>query len=258
VETLGMYSRWPRSLSRRPGEFITMVVERDGVAVEGTVVYRSRPPGVTLTRWTVALFVLSFLWLGIWLLFTVRTAHAQRLTMIGLVAALAVPGPYLGVLAGVQDHVQVAAEILCLILLLHFFLLFPRTKSLARSPLVGVLYLPWLVLLGCLVAELVTHPRLYHAFGGFIGILFLGYLVAVVLVLAHTAATTPRSEWGPSGIGLILAGWLVALVPNLIAVAVWMFAPGFEMPGQRYLPLLLVAIPVGMALGVRREAAREA
>ncbi|HKJ01899.1 MAG TPA: hypothetical protein VJ997_05570, partial [Longimicrobiales bacterium] len=189
-------------------------------------------------------------------LFTVRTPHAQRLTMVGMVAALALPGPYLGVFNGAADHVQVAAEILALILLLHFLLLFPRTKRLARSPLVGLLYIPWLALLGCLVAELVTHPRLYHAFGGFIGLLVLGYAVAAVGVLIHTAATTPGREWRASGLGLLLAGWALALVPNLVAVAGWFIPPGFNTPGQRYFPLLLVAIPVSMALAVRREAAR--
>jgi hypothetical protein len=206
-----------------------------------------------MMRWTACLLALSFLWLGMWLLFTTRTAHAQRLTMVGLVAAFAIPGPYLGVLNGVQDHVQVAAEILWLILLLHFFLLFPRAKRLARTPTVGLLYLPWLVLVGCLAAEFFTHPRLYHAFGGFIGILFFGYVVATLGVLAHTAMTTPKDELGPSGVGLILAGWSVALLPNLVAVVGWFIPPGFDTPGQRYFPLLLVAIPVSMALAVRRS-----
>ena len=170
-----------------------MVVDRDGVAVEGTIVYRSRPAGVVLTRLTVSLIALAFLWLGIWVVFTTRSPHAHRLAMVGVVCALAVPGPYLGVMAGVQDHVQVAAQILWLILLLRFFLHFPTAKRLARSSLIRLLHLPWLVLLGCLVAELVTHPRLYHAFGGFIGILFLGYLAATVLVLAHTAMKTPSA-----------------------------------------------------------------
>ena len=258
VEALGMYSRWPRSLSRSPGDSLRMVVDRDGTWFSGTIVYREVPPGVRMTRWTLALFAFSFLWVGIWLLFTVRTPDAQRLTMVGLVAAFAVPGPYLGSYNGVQDHLGVAAEILFLILLLHFFLLFPRAKRLARSPLVGLLYVPWLVLLGCLVAEVALHPRLYHTFGGFIGILFLGYLVAAVLVLAHTALTTPRDQWAPSGLGLMLAGWAVALVPNVAVAAGWFLAPQFAVPGRAWFPLLLVAIPVSMALAVRRAAAAQA
>jgi len=258
VETLGMYSRWPRWLSRSPGESIQMVVDREGVAVTGNVIYRTRPPGVVLTRWTLSLFALSFLWLGIWQFFTTRTAHAQRLGIIGLVGALALTGPNLGRLAGLQDHLGVAAEVLWLILLVHFLLLFPKAKRPARSPAVGLIYVPWRGLLGCLAAELITHPRLYHSFGGFIGLLFLGYLAAAVLVLAHTALTSTRAEWERSGTGLIVGGWTLALVPNLVGLGVWMFAPGHALPGQRYLPLLLVAIPVSMALAVRREAASHA
>jgi hypothetical protein len=243
---------------RRPGESIEMVVDRDGAQVAGRIVYRATPPGVVRTQRTLALLAFSFLWLGIWLLFTTRSAHAQRLTMVGLVVAFAVPGPYLGRLNGVQDHVQVAAEILWLILLFHFFLLFPKPKRLARSPLVGLLYLPWVVLVGCLAVELFTHPRHYHSFGGFIGTLFLAYVVAAVLALAHTAMTTPRAEASASGVRLILGGWLLALVPNLVAMIGWSVPPGFDTPGQKYFPLLLLAIPVSMALGVRREAARQA
>lgn len=255
IQALGMYSRWPLSLSRSAGDSIRMVVDRDGTWYSGTIVYRDPPPGARLTRWTLALFAFSFLWLGIWLLFTVRTPDAQRLTMVGLVVAFAVPGPYLGSYNGVQDHLGVAAEILFLILLLHFLLLFPKAKRLARSPLVGLLYLPWLVLLGCLVVEVALHPRLYHTFGGFIGVLFLGYLVAAVLVLAHSTLTTPRDQWSSSGVGLIVGGWAVALLPNAIVMVGWMTQGGWSVPGERYFPLLLVAIPVSMALAVRRAAA---
>jgi hypothetical protein len=52
----------------------------------------------------------------------------------------------------------------------------------------------------------------------------------------------------------VVIGWLVGLVPNLIALAGWIIPPGWSTPGQRWFPLLLLAIPVGIALGVRREA----
>ena len=37
VTELGMYSRWHRSLSRRPGESLTMVVERVAISSRSTV-----------------------------------------------------------------------------------------------------------------------------------------------------------------------------------------------------------------------------
>ena len=44
VVELGMYSRWPKSLARAPGESLTMTVERDGQRVTGEIIYRDRPP----------------------------------------------------------------------------------------------------------------------------------------------------------------------------------------------------------------------
>ena len=258
VEELGMYSRWPRSLARRPGETLQMTVVRDGQRIEGTVTYREVPPGVTMTRWVGALVAWAFLWLGMWVLFTTPSAHAGRLALIGLLMGLTVLGPSLGSLNGFRDHFQLAAEILALVVLFQFFLLFPKAKRPARSPWIGLIYVPWLALILCLVAELVTHPRLYNSFGGFIGILFLGYLVATLVAIGHTALTSSRGRLRESGIGFVVIGWLVALVPNLVAVAGWVIPPGWSTPGQSWFPLLIVAVPVGIALGVWREARGEA
>jgi hypothetical protein len=254
VGELGMYSRWPRSLSRRPGESLQMTVKRGGGIVEGSVVARATPPSVERGRWVVVLLTQAFLWLGMWLLFTTPTAHAGRMALLGLVAGLAAPGPSLGSLNGLGDHLEVAGEVLFLILLFHFLLLFPHAKRPARSRYIGLIYLPWLALVAGQVAELVTHPRMYHSLGGFIGLLILGYLVASALTVVHTAATTPKAEHAASGMGPVLVGWAMAFLPNLVAVAGWMVPPGWDTPGQEWFPFLLLAIPVGMALGVRRQA----
>jgi len=256
VTTLGMYSRWPRSLSRRPGESIEMVAERDGRLVSGVVVYRERPARVAKTHAVVATVALAFLWLGMWTLFTTPTPHASRLALIGLVVAVGLPGPNLGTWNGVRDHVQVAGEVLWLVLMLRFFLHFPVEKEAARHRLVGIaLWAPWLVLLGCLAVELAYHPRYYHSFGGFIGILLLAYAVLALAAVGHTWATLSRAELRASGMGFVLLAILVAVVPNLVAIAGWLVPPGFDTPGQSAFPYLIALIPVGMALGVRRNRA---
>ncbi|HSW29387.1 MAG TPA: hypothetical protein VLH75_07815 [Longimicrobiales bacterium] len=254
VEQLGMYSRWPRSLSRRPGEALQVTVRREGRIVQGAVVAREPPPTVKRGRWLIFLFSQMFLWLGMWLLFTTPTAHAGRMALIGLVAGFAAPGPGLGSLNGLGDHMEVAAEVLLLILLFHFLLLFPRSKRPARNPWIGLIYLPWVALVGGQVAELVTHPRMYHSLGGPIGLLLLGYLLAITLTIVHTAAHTPNVERAASGMGPVLGGWAVALLPNLVAFAGWVVPPGWDTPGQDWFPFLILAIPAGMALGVRTQA----
>lgn len=253
VQELGMYSRWPRSLSRRPGETLQVTVRRDGATVEGWVVVRERPPSVEVGRWVLLFFTQAFLWLGIWVLFTTPTPHAGRLALVGVVAGLAAPGPNLGSFNGFRDHLEVAGQALFLILLLHFLLLFPRAKRPARSPWIGLIYVPWVALLVLQAAELATHPRMYHALGAYLGVLFFGYVLASGVTLLHTATALPREEHESSGVGPMLVGWAVAFFPNLLVVAGWTIPPGWDTPGQQYFPFLLLAIPVGMALGVRKQ-----
>jgi hypothetical protein len=254
VEELGMYSRWPRSLSRRPGESLEMVVERDGERVRGLVVYRERPAGVR-AMWLGASFVaMAFLWIGVGTLFTTPTAPAARLAVIGLVVGLSAPGPDVGTWKGVRDHVQLLAEILFLVVLVRFFLLFPRPPAWARRPLArALLWGPWVVLLGCLAVELAFHPRFYHSFGGFFGLLLLAYALALVTAVAVRALRTPREERRESGMSIIALGFAVVLLPNAVALAAWM-VPGLSIPGAAYAPLLIALIPLAMALGILRQA----
>ncbi len=256
VEELGMYSRWPRSLRRGPGESLKMTVLRQGRAVEGQVVYRQVPREVVRTQVAGAVVILSFLWSGLWAFLSVGTPAALRLALLGLALSLEVAGVPGGSWSGVVDHVQVAGGVLGTLLLARFFLRFPAPKRLAGSPFVtGALYGAWLLLLCCLAVELAFHPRFYHSFGGLIGVLMLGYLLLALGSAIHTAATTPRQELGDSGMGIILVGGGVAVALILVAAADWVI-PAFAIPGSGWLALGSVLIPFSMALGVRKHARR--
>ena len=207
VVDLGMYSRWPKSLARSPGESLTMVVERDGQMVSGEVVYREPPPSSWKLQFGSLLVFLSFLWVGVWIFLTVPSSHAARLATLGLAAGLAVPTPHMGSWNGLTEHVHLAAMVLWTLLLLRFFLFFPKPKRVAQAHLTtGVIYAPWVILLGCLVVELIFHPRFYHTFGSYTGLLLLIYVVLAVVALIHSWAKTPREEVRASGLGRVLAG----------------------------------------------------
>jgi hypothetical protein len=254
VVELGMYSRWPRSLARAPGESIEMIVDRDGARVRGTVVYRERPGDVTALQRGASFVGLAFLWIGTAVLFFNPTVHAARLAVIGLVVGMSLPGPDLGTLNGVRDHLQVLGEVLFLILLVRFFLLFPKPRPVAHHPVTkALLFGPWLALLVCLIVELVGHPRFYHSFGGFLGLLFLGYLLALLAAVVTTVLRTPRAERRATGVTAIVVGFLVVLVPNGVALSAWLI-PGLDIPFAGYFPLLIAVIPLAMALGISRHA----
>ncbi|MCK5650327.1 MAG: hypothetical protein KAJ42_03075 [Gemmatimonadetes bacterium] len=255
VVELGMYSRWPRSLSRRPGESISMVVEREGELVTGEVVYRARASGPAMMRLGGVVIMLSFLGFGLWALFTVPTTHAVRLAYVGVAMGVGVPGPNIGSWDGVRTHVQLAGMVLWLLLLLRFFLLFPQPKRLGESRLAtGLLYAPWVALIICLIVEVIYHPRFYHSFGGFNSILMLAYTVLAVAAVIHTASKTPSQELQESGMRLILFGVGIAFVGTAVALVDMAFIWSFDIPGSGYLVLLIAAVPLTMALGVRKQA----
>jgi hypothetical protein len=253
VVELGMYSRWPRSLARAPGESLTMVVERDGELVTGEIVYGEQPEGIQKMRFGLLLVLLAFLWSGVWALFSIPSPHSGRLAAIGLAAGLSIPPPNMGRWTGLTDHINVAAEVFWILLLLRFFLFFPKPKKLAQAHLTTVLiFAPWVILLGCLVVELLYHPRFYHTFGGYIGIVLLGYLLPAVAALVHSWVRTPRGELGPSGLGWILAGIGLGLAGVLFWAVDALLLQGVDIPGSSWAPVLFGVVPIGMALGVRR------
>lgn len=253
VTTLGMYSRWPRSLSRRPGETLSMTVSRDGEMVTGEIRYRERPPGVRKMQVGGAVVVLLFLWIGVWAYLTLPSPHSARLAAMGLALGLALPGPNLGTWNGVRDHLQMAGLVLWTLLLLRFFLFFPRPKRIARGHLTtAVLYLPWVLLLGCLGVELLYHPRFYHTFGGVGALLMAVYALLAVVAVLHTWSTSSRADLRSSGMSFILLGAGVGVTGILVWLVDAAFLPGIDIPFSGWLPLLLVAVPIGMAWGLRR------
>ena len=255
---LGMYSRWPRSLSRGPGESLRMTALRQGQEVSGDVVFRERPAGAWKANFGAAVVLLSFLWFGVWALLSVGTEAARLLALLGLALSVEAAGGFqAGSWSGVVDHVKVACGVLGTLLLARFFLLFPAPKRRSSGRVAtGLLFLPWLFLLGCLGVELAFHPRYYNSFGGVIGLEMLGYVLLALGAMIHTAVTLPRQERRDSGIGIILLGMGAAVALTLVA-AVDFFFPALAIPGSGWLALGFALIPLSMALGVRKAALRE-
>ncbi|NNG15484.1 MAG: hypothetical protein HKM89_03310 [Gemmatimonadales bacterium] len=257
VEGLGMQSRWPRAMAPKVGRSHRFVVERDGELVTLNTTYTAIPRSVIMLRLGAALVGLAFLWSGVWALFRVGTVHAERLAAIGLAAGVAMTGmgPSLGRLNGVVGHIQFAAMILWAAFLLRFFLTFPTTKRPGASTITTrIIYGLWLLFLPVLVIELITHPTLYHTYGGPGYLLMLTYLMFALAAAMHTGVINPRWKLKQSGMGVILMGLLVGIVPALVGFFDWAFMREFDIPTSVYWPVLLSVIPLTMAIGVHAEA----
>ncbi len=255
VEELGMESRWPRSLAPKAGQKHRFVVERKGERVTLDVVYEPPFQAAVNARIGATLVGFGFLCFGLWAFFTAATSPALTMAHIGLAAGVAMllgRGPSLGVWNGVKDHVSTAATVLLCILLLRFFVTFPRPKPVGESRLaVWAIYGTWGCLLALLVAELIVHPVLYYTTGSVAGPLMLVYGLLILAAIAHTVLKTPRVELQESGMNLILGGFLAAIAGIALS-----FVPGLNLPGWTS-ALSTLAIPLTMALAVRRQARLE-
>ena len=255
IEDLPLYSRWPRSLQAKAGETRRFVVERGGEILTIDVTYDAR--SASMLQLGAALIGLSFMAFGLWPLFAVGTSDARRLAWIGLAAGLATfgaGGPYLGTFDGLSTHVQAAAMMLFVILLLRFFLAFPQPSRLSRSRVVaGLIYAPWVLYIICLILELVFHPALYHAFGDIASMVNLVYCLLALAALIGGVISN-RRRLGSSGLGLVLIGLLVAIVPTAVGFVDWAFIRAFDLPGSTYYAFMLAAVPLFMALAVRKHA----
>lgn len=255
VEELGMESRWPLALAPRVGQKHRFVVERKGERVTLDVVYEPPFRAAVNARIAATLAGLGFLCLGLWAFFTEGTSPALTMAHIGLAAGVAMllgRGPSLGVWNGVKDHVSAAATVLLWILLLRFFVMFPRPKRVGENRLVaGLIYGAWGCFLVFLVAELIVHPVLYYTTGSVAGVLMLVYGLLIFVAIAHTVLKSTRVELRESGMNLILGGFLVA-IGGIVAA----FIPGLNLPGWTS-ALSILAIPLTMALAVRRQARLE-
>lgn len=253
VERLGMESRWPRALAPRIGESRRFVVERNGERVALDVVYPAPFAAAVSNRIRAALVGLAFLGIGLWSWLSVGTLPAQALGKIGLAAGGSMAfglGPNLGSWNGIQGHVATALNVLIFVLLLRFFLMFPKPKALSQNRLmISAIYGAWGCLLIFLVVELIVHPALYYSTGSVTGPMMLAFSLLTLAAFTHTLVKTTRADLRDSGMYLILGGFLLAI----LGIAVTFFTPVRH--GGWIVSLAMVAIPLTMALAIQKHAA---
>ena len=248
-----MQSRWS---PRRVGESRSLVLERDGQTVSVEVVYGppARDPVPAGIR--SLLVSLGFVVFGLWALLTVRTSLAWVVALIGVSwAAGGATGPHLGAWQGAAEHIRIAFALLCTILMLRFFVTFPKPKKVGGSPsarraIQGV----FLLFVAFLVAELVVHPVLYSAYPIVFVILILALLVLCLVAVVHSAVKCTANERRDTGLNLVLIGLvigiLIPIIAPLVATALSLF-PEFM---RDWMWVLEIAFPASLALAVRRRA----
>lgn len=251
-EELPMQSRWPQP---RTGETHTLVLDRDGERITTEITYDgpTRDPEWQFAKTLIV--GLAFLGFGLWSLVAVHTGYGRLVAYLCLALAYGLfQGPHLGTWDGIASHVEIAAGLLGLGLLLRFLLLFPKPKKAGLNPAVTrTLVGAFALFLVVSTVELLVHPALYNIHGIITGIFILGVVALILLSAGHSVIKLPLKAIVDSGIGLVVLGLVVSLGPPLIQMVIRLVIPDFSLPGLGESQLLLAAIPAGLALGVRKH-----
>jgi hypothetical protein len=234
------------------GKTQSLVIDRDRERLEADVVWEA----LSRVHWQ-RLFVdylvtLAFLGFGVWALLAAGTPAGLLLAALGLsYAAANFNGPRFAAVEGGLGFLQYNLSFLVTVVLFHFFLVFPRRKSLFGRRVPGwLVYLPFMPFLFLGLVESAVFPALLPEYRTVTAVTDLLYMVLALAALIHTAVTLGRAELRRSRFSCVLWGLAVAFGPLLALGLLRLGLPEFTLPGSGFLPLLGAVIPASMALAV--------
>ena len=253
VEDLPMQSRW----RRRPiGATAEVALQRGGEALSIEVVFEEIPVERRVRSVRALIVNLAFIGFGLWAYLSVGTPLAFLLAGICLTRAMAsFPGPHLGPrFEGIGASLQAMAIVAFSFLLLRLFLELPKPRRIVQSGTIQKVLWSGLLFTGLLcLAEVALHPALYMILGYILMALILPVYLLLLVLVPWSWVKATAAERRETGLSLMLLGFLVGLGPGILRLAIESTF-GLTLPGSDFIPLVEVAIPFFLALGVRRHA----
>jgi hypothetical protein len=245
----------PRRTYPKIGESQTLEIRRDEATATIALVLGPYSRSHRLARIFGCIVAFGFLGAAVWVSLTVATFTGLLFSTFGLFQAFAlVEGPFVGASEGFAGLAEVTAGVASLSLLVHLFLFLPSPRKILNWPHLGkVVYGPLLIFLILGIAEVILDPRFYEAFSAAtLGWVF-AYLILLLWIFGHGWVTARPGERWESGMGIILVGLGITLAPQLLRLAAFFLLPDIVLPGTEYYSLFAVAIPVSMAIAIRRH-----
>jgi len=247
----------PRRTQPGIGESQTLEIRRAGVTTTIELILAPYSESYRLARVLGGIVALSFLGAAVWVSLTVASLPGLLFSAFGLLQAFSmVEGPFAGSLEGFAGLAEVTAGVASLSVLIHIFLVIPRPRKVLDWPhLHKALYGPLLVFLILGIGDLILDPAFYLAFGAATLVSVFAYLMLLLWTMGHGWLSARPEERRESGMGIMLIGMGIALVPQLLRLVPSFLLPDFLPSGTKYFSLFAVAIPISMALAIRKHQA---
>ncbi len=235
----------------RIGGHRTLEIERDGQGHTLEMIARDLPSGDQIMGVVTGLSSLVFILGGLALYLRSSSTPAFILAAVGLTLGVAQGFRPVASTLFTRDllaFTYTASGALCIPLMVHFGLVFPRRRKAARSPLwLTLLYAPAGVTIvldasARLVPAWASQARSLVEIVTLQGQLFLVYMVIWLVLLVAGFLQTEAGARRDRGLYVLLIGTMAAIVPILVAGLITVIAPDFDAS------VLLVAFVPSLAL----------
>ena len=252
---------WDKKPRAKVGESREFVVDRGGEEVSYTLTYASLPSKQKLLNrlgWTMGLI---FMIMGVWT-FSKRKNYAALLFAFFALAfgSTFVGRPYIAdpALRDVVSSVYTSFLLLGFAFLVAFLHHFP-TKSafMEKNNAMKILFLPAIIMSAIIVCLNIFEPDSTSTLNTVMDMLFLFFIVfyfgwsVIMLVRKYMAAGS--EERSSTGLSLLFWGAILGILPMLIYFIIGYISPTATLPGEDFIFLTMVFIPVLFAMAINKS-----
>ena len=245
-----------RAMAERPrpaiGETRTLVVERDGAAVDVDLTY-ARLAGRANTLAYVSLLIgFAFLIFGLLPYMKTPTRSAELLALMGIGLSFAFfGGPYFSSygLRTVFTSIVLVIILFGFAFLMDLMVTYPRPKrwrqqGWAKWAIYGPATLVSVVIVYLIVMNPPATSGVNVAVNVMFGLFVVYYFGSAIIAMVHSYATASPAERDAYGLTAVLVGVVVGLLPLTISSVIGIFSPQTVLPGIDFYFVTLALIPI--------------
>jgi sigma-B regulation protein RsbU (phosphoserine phosphatase) len=245
------------------GERLDLTLSRDGTALDVSLALLSPTRSIALQRISLSVVSMAFLLLGLalYLRRTDRLGLLFYLLCSAFAVLIASSPPIRNPYVHTSYHTLfLAAQHLMPAFFLHFFLLFPEGLTPTRRRILGLIYIPALLLICLFVAVMIA--------GGYMGVsvgrtlpsimdaassLYMAVCLIAGVALFVIAYYRNRSTARRRRLRVALWGTVAGVLPIAIVTVAVNLNPSLEIPGEKFIVFFMVLIPASFAYAIVRH-----
>ncbi len=240
----------------RIGEMRTISVDRGGERSDLSLTYAAQPSSQTIGNYLFILVGLAFVAMGLWAFFTAPGRPTKLLAESGVFFGIALTGgPYLGasLLANLVGAIVFFSIAMAFATLLHFMLVFPDRPEPNKRWVYGPAVFMGLVILGLTLFQPDATSGLNRIVQLLFAVWIFGYLGLALFHMVRTWARSSVEERSRHGLTLLLVGTGLGLGLLLLSAFFGILFPRVTIPGNQWIGLSLVLVPIACALAAVRS-----